>query len=101
MAKKAETLVERILAAGFHEQNAKGETVKDTDFTHGWNSLDGRKKHLHLVHKNGKRVEMELVGNGAGEPLKRIALYDGDQEVLVTHEGAINNEKLLEDFLAK
>lgn len=98
-AKAPETFADRVIAAGFKEHNAKGEAVTDTDFTHGWNSLDGRKRHLYLHHKNGKRVEMELISNGESAPIKRIALFDGDNEVLTTHEGQVTNEKLLSDFL--
>lgn len=97
--KAAETFADKIVAAGFKEQNAKGEPVSGTDFAHGWNSLDGRKRHLYLHHKNGKRVELELISNGEGSPIQRISLYDGDNEVLTTHEGVITNEKLLSDFL--
>ncbi len=97
MSKKApETLIEKIIAAGFKEQNAKGEVVTGTNYEHGWNSLDGRKRHLHLIHKNGKRVEMELNNNGS-----LITLYDGDKEVLVTTEGVITAERLLSEFLGK
>lgn len=93
------TFIERVIASGFKEVNRSGEVSKDTDYSHGWNSLDGRKRHLHLVHKNGKRVEMELVSNGGGDPLQRVALYDGDKELLVTHTGEVTNEELLNSFL--
>jgi hypothetical protein len=96
--KQPETLPEQIIAAGFKEVNASGEAVKGSDYSHGWHSMDGRKRHLHLAHKDGRRAELELVYNGGGDPLRRIALYNGDQEVMVTTTGVVRDE-VLKSFL--